>query len=173
MITSLTQRQLKKLVSDDYLRPAMNGAFYEPKLSRITVTDGHKLVMFDVTAQDDDVECIIPIDVFPTSMPKGRDSCTYEIKDNIISRKDTLTGLVQHQEEIINEKYPNYQGIIPNYDEYSPIGFSINNLIDLLVGIKDKETSLITLRIESKNRAVLFEYGNVRGLIMPMIINNH
>lgn len=106
-------------VSNDDLRPAMMGVFFEigTEESRFVATDGHRLVRYtrnDLTA-DEEIEFIIPEKALNLVKKTLEDEdCQIHVTDEHARFKSGNTIVITR---LINEQYPNYDSVIPKEND--------------------------------------------------------
>ena len=108
MKTNLTKKQVSSLTSKDGLKPALNGLYYEPSKKRLTATNGHALISYNVESCKNESTAIIPTEVFKT---KAKDNCKYYINGEASRISDE--GKANYN--LIDEKFPNYESVRNSY----------------------------------------------------------
>ncbi len=109
-------------VSNDDLRPAMTGVFFElaKKSISFVATDAHRLVKYSRT----DVQCpeagsfIVPkkpLNLLKTALPDNEDEITLSYNENHLFVKHGGTELVCR---LIDARYPDYKVVIPTDNPY-------------------------------------------------------
>ncbi len=109
-------------VSNDDLRPAMTGVFFEltKKGMSFVATDAHRLVKYSRT----DVQCpevgsfIVPkkpLNLLKTALPDNEDEITLSYNENHLFVKHGGTELVCR---LIDARYPDYKVVIPTDNPY-------------------------------------------------------
>ena len=108
-------------VSDDDLRPAMMGVFFDigPDESKFVATDGHRLVKYiktDLTA-DEGMEFIVPEKALNlVQKALHAEDCDLTVTDDHAQFKSGNTIVITR---LINEQYPNYESVIPRDNDKS------------------------------------------------------
>lgn len=106
-------------VSDDDLRPAMMGVYFEigPEESKFVATDGHRLVKYiktDLTA-DTEVSFIVPEKALSlVQKALHAEECNMQITEDHVQFKSGNTIVITR---LINEQYPNYESVIPREND--------------------------------------------------------
>lgn len=106
-------------VSNDDLRPAMMGVYFQigTEESKFAATDGHRLVRYertDLTA-DSPIDFIVPekaLSILQKSFETGE--CNVLVDEEHALFKNNNTIIITR---LINEKYPNYESVIPRDNE--------------------------------------------------------
>lgn len=102
-------------VSNDDLRPAMMGVFFDigPEESKFVATDGHRLVKYiksDLTSEDD-INFIVPEKALNLVQKALHDEdCDLTVTEDHARFKSGNTIVITR---LINEQYPNYASVIP------------------------------------------------------------
>lgn len=102
-------------VSNDDLRPAMMGVFFDigPEESKFVATDGHRLVKYiksDLTSEDD-INFIVPEKALNLVQKALHDEdCDLTVTEDHARFKSGNTIVITR---LINEQYPNYESVIP------------------------------------------------------------
>lgn len=182
---AITDSHLKKLVSKDSMRPAMQGAFYDPSRGRLYATDGHVLAVYSVEPHDDDTAGILPVEAFDARGLTAKGEVP-EIRIN--GKIETLGQYGTKTTEKIDEVYPGADVIYDRaldeaqaaYDGAKDerwkmeIGIDLallRRIADAIPG-KDKR---VRLRFTAKNKPVvvepLDEDAKVNFLAMPLMLN--
>lgn len=180
-----TQQQAKKIVSNDDMRPAMGGVYYDNKNKCFVLTDGHKLVKVEINNEDmlPAYSFIIPLQALPKNK-KEIETNSYEYDHN---EKKVVLNHIDYvsKYDVIDERYPNYESVTPQSDdktEISGIGVNFKLIEDTNVFLKAFNTDFNAVELEfyGASRAIKFknlengEYRqyNYSGLIMPVKLNN-
>ena len=176
MKTNLTKKQVSSLTSKDGLKPALNGLYYEPNKKRLTATNGHALISYNVESCENESTAVIPKEVFKT---KAKDNCKYYINGEASRISDE--GKANYN--LIDEKFPNYERVIPKIENSHEIGINLELLKKLCDAVpvdsnKNKFIKL-TINLDRNDTAIKFEqYSNddedslYSGLIMPIRIES-
>lgn len=112
-------------VSNDDLRPAMTGVFFElnPKGMQCVATDAHRLVRYKRT----DIQCpkndsfIVPkkpLNLLKTALPSNDDEITINYNSNHLFVKH---GTTQMSCRLIDARFPDYKVVIPTDNPYKLI----------------------------------------------------
>ena len=179
MKTNKTKKQAGSLCSKDGLKPALNGLLYEPKKNRLTATNGHVLLSYNVTPDEDDSTGIVPSELFKS---KISDNCTYEINGSAKRIGDNGTA----QYNLIDEKYPDYEQAI-NDHTYNGNKHEVCLNLELLhqlynAVIKDDNNNKhikLTFNTDNSNASIKFnqfipdsDECNYEGVLMPVRIGD-
>ena len=121
MKTNLTKKQVSSLTSKDGLKPALNGLYYEPSKKRLTATNGHALISYNVESCENESTAVIPTEVFKT---KAKDNCKYYINGEASRISDE--GKANYN--LIDEQYPDIDSIQPSYDNSIEYGVNLELL---------------------------------------------
>jgi len=102
-------------VSDDDLRPAMMGVFFDigPEESRFVATDGHRLVRYvnNSLSADGEMQFIVPEKALNlVQKALYSDDCILTVTEDHARFKSGNTFVITR---LINEQYPNYESVIP------------------------------------------------------------
>jgi DNA polymerase-3 subunit beta len=140
-------------VSNDDLRPAMTGVFFELEKNGITfvATDAHRLVRYKVK----DVKCpkadsfIVPkkpLNLLKTSLPDNDDEITVSYNNNHLFVKH---GTVQLSCRLLDARFPDYKVVIPAENPYRmTIGRQdFQSALRRVSIFSNKSTNLVTLNI--------------------------
>lgn len=120
--TDIIQNAIQKTsfaVSNDDLRPAMMGVYFDidTESSKVVATDGHRLVKMTTTelTADQAIDFIVPDKALNLTL-KSLDAldCTLSISEEHISLQSGNTRIIAR---LINQKYPNYDTVIPQDNE--------------------------------------------------------
>ena len=156
MKTNLTKKQVSSLCSKDDLKPSLKGLLYEPKKSRLTATTGHALISYKVIPSAEDHSAVLPPELFKSKM---NDDCNYSINGKAVR----INGLETANYNLITERYPDYEAVIPNYKENKTFEIALNlellkQLCDAVPKSKNGHKNIkLTFNIESSLKPVLFE----------------
>ena len=170
MKTNLTKTQAKQCCGTNDLQPALKGLFYEPSKKTLTATNGHLLISYEVLPSDEDQPGIIPPAVFKT---KKSESCQYETNGKVTRTNENSSVNF----EFIDERFPDYESVIPEHPENShTFGIDLNILKKLCDAVPQDENNKraieITLNLDSNLAPIVFRsYKNEQvfsGLMMPM-----
>ena len=176
MKTNLTEKQVSALCSKDNKHGSIKGLYYEPEKKRLTTTNGHALITYNVESDENDSTAVIPVELFKA---KKTDLCKYEI-NGVASR---ITGNEKSSYNLIDEKFPNYEAVIPKIENSHEIAINLELLKKLCdaVPVDSNNNKHIKLTINKNNSssAIKFEQyasgdeekPNYSGLIMPVRIN--
>ncbi len=169
MKTTLTKKQITSGCSKDDLKPALKGAYYQPKENRLTTCDGIVLINYPVQSNENDSTAIIPTDIFPSTTKEAQNS-TYKINGKAErSHKGTIQSA-----DFITEQYPNYKAVTPTDKPCFEIGIDLLKLKQLCEALPMSETKdkAVKFSFIAHNSAVLFETMHhdkkIEGLIMPI-----
>ena len=140
-------------VSNDDLRPAMTGVFFELEKNGITfvATDAHRLVRYKVK----DVKCpksdsfIVPkkpLNLLKASLPDNDDEITISYNNNHLFVKH---GTVQLSCRLLDARFPDYKVVIPAENPYRmTIGRQdFQSALRRVSIFSNKSTNLVTLNI--------------------------
>ncbi len=140
-------------VSNDDLRPAMTGVFFELEKNGITfvATDAHRLVRYKVK----DVNCpkadsfIVPkkpLNLLKASLPDNEDEITVSYNNNHLFVKH---GTVQLSCRLLDARFPDYKVVIPAENPYRmTIGRQdFQSALRRVSIFSNKSTNLVTLNI--------------------------
>jgi DNA polymerase-3 subunit beta len=140
-------------VSNDDLRPAMTGVFFELEKNGITfvATDAHRLVRYRVK----DVKCpktesfIVPkkpLNLLKASLPDNDDEITVSYNNNHLFVKH---GTVQLSCRLLDARFPDYKVVIPAENPYRmTIGRQdFQSALRRVSIFSNKSTNLVTLNI--------------------------
>lgn len=140
-------------VSNDDLRPAMTGVFFELEKNGITfvATDAHRLVRYKVK----DVKCpkadsfIVPkkpLNLLKASLPDNEDEITVSYNNNHLFVKH---GTVQLSCRLLDARFPDYKVVIPAENPYRmTIGRQdFQSALRRVSIFSNKSTNLVTLNI--------------------------
>ena len=169
MKTLLTKNQIKSACSKDDLRPALKGAYYQPKENRLTTCDGFMIIHYPVQSNENDSTAILPTDIFPSTVREAQNS-TYEINGQA---KRSHSGMIQLA-DFITEKYPDYKAVTPKDNPCFEIGIDLMKLKQLCdaLPMSESKDKAVKLSFIAKQSAVLFETihheNKIEGLIMPV-----
>jgi len=175
MRTELTKKQISSLCSKDELKPSLNGLLYEPEKNRLTATNGYALISYKVKSSENDSKGILPIELFKT---KKTDECEYEINGK--ATRTSINGVSTYN--LIDEKYPDYEAVMPEINNSHEIGINLNLLKKLCDSVpsdnnNNKHIKLI-INKDNVNCAIKFEQFSensdeslYNGVIMPVRIN--
>lgn len=120
--TDIIQNAIQKTsfaVSNDDLRPAMMGVYFDidTESSKVVATDGHRLVKMTTTelTADQAIDFIVPDKALSLTL-KSLEAldCTLSVNDEHISLQSGNTRIIAR---LINQKYPNYDTVIPQDNE--------------------------------------------------------
>lgn len=106
-------------VSNDDLRPAMMGVYFEmgPEESRFVATDGHRLVRYNKTdvTTDESISFIVPDKALNlTQKTVHGDNTKLTVTQGHARFTSDDTALITR---LINDQYPNYESVIPNEND--------------------------------------------------------
>ena len=173
MKTNITKKQANALTKKDDRYTALKGLLYEPKKSRLTVTNGNVLLSYKVSPDENDSTGILPTELFKS---KITDNCTYEINGS--AKRIDNNGSAEYN--LIDQKFPDYEAVIPD---------SINNKhevclnLELLkqlydAAVKDNKKNKhikLTFNIDDSNAVIKFKQFiaeskecNYEGVLMPV-----
>lgn len=140
-------------VSNDDLRPAMTGVFFELEKNGITfvATDAHRLVRYKLK----DVKCpksdsfIVPkkpLNLLKASLPDNDDDITVSYNNNHLFVKH---GTVQLSCRLLDARFPDYKVVIPAENPYRmTIGRQdFQSALRRVSIFSNKSTNLVTLNI--------------------------
>ncbi|MEN9370965.1 MAG: polymerase subunit beta [Bacteroidota bacterium] len=140
-------------VSNDDLRPAMTGVFFELEKNGITfvATDAHRLVRYKLK----DVKCpkadsfIVPkkpLNLLKASLPDNDDQITVSYNNNHLFVKH---GTVQLSCRLLDARFPDYKVVIPAENPYRmTIGRQdFQSALRRVSIFSNKSTNLVTLNI--------------------------
>ncbi len=140
-------------VSNDDLRPAMTGVFFELEKNGITfvATDAHRLVRYKLK----DVKCpkadsfIVPkkpLNLLKASLPDNDDEITVSYNNNHLFVKH---GTVQLSCRLLDARFPDYKVVIPAENPYRmTIGRQdFQSALRRVSIFSNKSTNLVTLNI--------------------------
>lgn len=140
-------------VSNDDLRPAMTGVFFELEKNGITcvATDAHRLVRYKLK----DVKCpksdsfIVPkkpLNLLKASLPDNDDEITVSYNSNHLFVKH---GTVQLSCRLLDARFPDYKVVIPGENPYRmTIGRQdFQSALRRVSIFSNKSTNLVTLNI--------------------------
>jgi DNA polymerase-3 subunit beta len=140
-------------VSNDDLRPAMTGVFFELEKNGITfvATDAHRLVRYKLK----DVKCpktdsfIVPkkpLNLLKASLPDNDDEITISYNNNHLFVKH---GTVQLSCRLLDARFPDYKVVIPAENPYRmTIGRQdFQSALRRVSIFSNKSTNLVTLNI--------------------------
>ena len=140
-------------VSNDDLRPAMTGVYFELEKNGITfvATDAHRLVRYKVK----DVKCpkadsfIVPkkpLNLLKASLPDNEDEITVSYNNNHLFVKH---GTVQLSCRLLDARFPDYKVVIPAENPYRmTIGRQdFQSALRRVSIFSNKSTNLVTLNI--------------------------
>ena len=176
MKTNLTKKQVSSLCSKDNKHGSIKGLYYEPEKKRLTATNGHALITYNVESDENDSTSVVPAELFKA---KKTDICKYEI-NGVASR---ITGTEKSSYNLIDEKFPDYESVTPEIENSHEIAINLELLKKLCdaVPVDSNKNKYIKLTIDkdSSSRAIKFqqydssneENCNYNGLIMPVRIN--
>lgn len=105
--------KLAECVSNDTLRPVLQGALFDGKI--LTATDGHMLVQIKVQDADEDTPGIIPAVILKKSTVKAKGDDKYNPQAKITIRDNTAetnSGTSFLSEKIIDANYPDKDKVI-------------------------------------------------------------
>lgn len=185
---------VKNCVSDDVMRPAMTGVYFDLVNKCMVCTDSHILMMFPIHIEWSQEELllstlereeilkkhskILPVELFDKKKYMGDFKNYFGVVSYDFS--DPLYAEVLHGEErvfrckYIDEVFPNYQAVLPKDEscEINKIGmhFKILDRIAKSLPIKSDEKSFF-FTFYGKNKPIVFENKNyeIKGLLMPVI----
>lgn len=106
-------------VSNDDLRPAMMGVYFEigPEESKFVATDGHRLVKYiktDLTS-DEEISFIVPEKALNlVHKALHAEECDMTVTEDHVRFKCGNTIVITR---LINEQYPNYESVIPREND--------------------------------------------------------
>ena len=138
-------------VSNDDLRPAMTGVFFELDKKGITfvATDAHRLVRYTRT----DVSCpqkdsfIVPkkpLSLLKSSLPDNEDELTVSYNSNHLFVKHGGTELVCR---LIDARFPDYKVVIPVDNPYKMTVNNFQNALRRVSVFSNKSTNQVALNI--------------------------
>ncbi|MEN9952006.1 MAG: polymerase subunit beta [Bacteroidota bacterium] len=140
-------------VSNDDLRPAMTGVFFELEKNGITfvATDAHRLVRYklkDVTCPKSDSFIVPkkPLNLLKASLPDNDDEITVSYNNNHLFVKH---GTVQLSCRLLDARFPDYKVVIPAENPYRmTIGRQdFQSALRRVSIFSNKSTNLVTLNI--------------------------
>ena len=140
-------------VSNDDLRPAMTGVFFELEKNGITfvATDAHRLVRYklkDVTCPKSDSFIVPkkPLNLLKASLPDSDDEITVSYNNNHLFVKH---GTVQLSCRLLDARFPDYKVVIPAENPYRmTIGRQdFQSALRRVSIFSNKSTNLVTLNI--------------------------
>jgi DNA polymerase III sliding clamp (beta) subunit (PCNA family) len=183
--TDVSYSNLKNIVSNDDLRPVLQGAYIDLKNHFLVVANSHILMMYPIKVIEDDSKIegkIVPIRYFnqlkymldiPCKSKRLLD-LEYVLTDEF-AEVYWLNQLV-FRTKYIEGKYPDYQKVIKdekeNLKELNEIGLDLNMLKKIADSIPDSEKKF-KFNFFGNNRHVIFKDTNcnpdrpIKGLIMP------
>ncbi len=140
-------------VSNDDLRPAMTGVYFELEKNGITfvATDAHRLVRYKIK----DIKCpkadsfIVPkkpLNLLKASLPDNEDEITVSYNNNHLFVKH---GTVQLSCRLLDARFPDYKVVIPAENPYRmTIGRQdFQSALRRVSIFSNKSTNLVTLNI--------------------------
>ena len=179
MKTQITKRNVSALASKDDLKPALTGAFFEPEKSRLTVTNGHALIMYPLE-MDDSKEYstgILPLDLFQ-SKAKEVDRTEYEVNGAAV-RINTLDGS-KAEYPVMDDRFPDYEPVMPReYESKFEIVLDLNLLVKIAQAIPGTAANCKAVKLDFTDQrgAVRFQtWGEdipkgaegIKGVLMPI-----
>lgn len=109
-------------VSNDDLRPAMTGVFFELSKNALSfvATDAHRLVKYvNTNVEGTDTSSFIvpkkPLSLLKAALPDNDDELTVSFNDNYLFVKHSSTELICR---LIDAKFPDYKVVIPADNPY-------------------------------------------------------
>jgi len=140
-------------VSNDDLRPAMTGVFFELEKNGITVvaTDAHRLVRYKMKGvscpkSDSFIVPKKPLNLLKASLPDNDDKITVSYNSNHLFVKH---GTVQLSCRLLDARFPDYKVVIPAENPYRmTIGRQdFQSALRRVSIFSNKSTNLVTLNI--------------------------
>ena len=140
-------------VSNDDLRPAMTGVFFELEKNGITVvaTDAHRLVRYKMKGvscpkSDSFIVPKKPLNLLKASLPDNDDEITVSYNSNHLFVKH---GTVQLSCRLLDARFPDYKVVIPAENPYRmTIGRQdFQSALRRVSIFSNKSTNLVTLNI--------------------------
>jgi DNA polymerase-3 subunit beta len=154
LVTAITKTLFA--VSNDDLRPAMTGVYFELDKKGVTfvATDAHRLVRFKLTStscpkSDNFIVPKKPLNLLKTALPSNDDSLTLSYNNNHLFVSHGTTELVCR---LIDARFPDYKVVIPAENPYT-----------MLVNRNDFQGALRRVSVfsnKSTNQVVLNISGN-------------
>ena len=154
LVTAITKTLFA--VSNDDLRPAMTGVYFELDKKGVTfvATDAHRLVRFKLTStscpkSDNFIVPKKPLNLLKTALPSNDDSLTLSYNSNHLFVSHGTTELVCR---LIDARFPDYKVVIPAENPYT-----------MLVNRNDFQGALRRVSVfsnKSTNQVVLNISGN-------------
>jgi len=175
MRTELTKSNIKNGCSSSELKPALNGAFYEPDKGLLTCTDGHILISHTVETSDGDESGILPVDCFKT---KKSQRSEYTTNGAINSTINGITAIYPY----IDQKYPDYETVVPEHHSNSfKVGVNLKllkRLCDSVPEIDGEKNVILDFNLDSNRKPIKFtqfaddnDNPKYSGVIMPVRID--
>lgn len=186
--TGVTHNELKNVVCNDDLRPAMQGAYIDIKNQKLVVTDAHVMICYPIEVIENDSNAegvIVPINLFNTSRYmlelSRRDiksiNPEFVLSDNYAEAywKDELIYRCKY----IDAKYPPWKNVMPNPANKQPIsefGFNTSVFLKFLKGLPKDSTNDYKATLFHRHRAIHFEQVSkefespIIGILMPVAI---
>mgnify|MGYP005819300339 CR=1 FL=1 len=173
MKINITKKQASAVCSKDEFKPALKGLLYEPKKSRLTVTNGHVLLSYNVTPDENDSTGILPSELFKS---KISDNCTYEINGS--AKRVDQHGSAEYN--LIDERYPDYESVIPaSIKNKHEVCLDLNLLKQLFDAVPKNDNNTKTIKLTfntgDSNSVIKFKQFNVdsdeynyEGVLMPV-----
>ena len=169
--TQYTKQTFKPLISNDSLRPALNGVYIDTLNRCMVATDGHKLVKFPFNGEGN-ISNVVEIDTFPVK--KTNFNCI------TISETSAIRETPERSIKLntISEKYPAYQSVEPKGDPVpiDSIKIDLKLFHELYQSLKTVtgKNAHIELTFTGKESAIKFKTyttepeDTISGLIMPV-----
>jgi DNA polymerase-3 subunit beta len=143
-------------VSNDDLRPAMTGVFFDlnQKYIQFVATDGHRLIRYkrsDVTCPKNDFFIVPkkPLNLLKSALPDNEDELTINYNNNHLFVKH---GATQMSCRLIDARFPDYKVVIP-----------VDNPYKLMLNKGDFQNALRRVNVfsnKSTNQVMLNIQGN-------------
>lgn len=173
MRTILTKTNIKNSCSNSELKPALNGAYYEPEKGLLTCTDGTILITHVVEVSDGDKSGILPVDCFKT---KKTQLAEYSTNGAINSTVNGITAIYPY----IDQKYPDYETVVPERHSNSfKVGVNLKllkRLCDAVPEIDGEKNIVLDFNLDSNKKPIKFSQvtfnnkseSKYSGVIMPV-----
>ena len=186
----VTFNHIKNVLSNDDLRPAMQGVNINLKEKRLEATDAHVCMVYPIAISEDSVfdkdsdSLIVPARFFNhlkymEEIPKKYlDTLQYVLTDEFA--EVYFANELVYRCRYIDAKFPKIQAVLPNEEwkreKVESIGFSINVLEKMLKAFPRSFPNNLKFTLYSANKGVLVESTNedcegVFGMVMPILLN--
>ena len=165
MKTTLETKHLKQIISNDDLKPALCGVYFDTERRELHATNGHiAMIQSGIEPSDTDKSAIIPVAAFG----KGAE---IQVCEKIVA---TCNG-TKTEMPAIDETYPNVPGVWPDGEPEYEIGLDLDLLNKIRLAMLSRQKT-VHIKFYGKTSAALIKHTDKDSqefLLMPVRLVTH